>query len=63
MNNSVTFSARKTHSRVTDEELSKKLKGLPPLQASDFLDLGDADYSEYVKKRSRHLPKGAEQWL
>lgn len=54
---------RKTHSRTSDEALSEKLKDLPPLLASDFPDLSDADYTEYVEKHSGHLPKGIEKWL
>ena len=53
-------SERKTHSRVTDEELSEKLKGLPPLRPNDFPDLSDEAYSAYIKKHSGHLPKGVE---
>lgn len=56
-------SERRTHGRTTDEALSEKLKDLPPLQASDFPNLNDVDYAEYVKKHSGHLPKGVEKWL
>ena len=56
-------SGRKTHSRVSDEELSEKLKDFTPLKDSDFPDLNGEAYSEFIKNQSGHLPKGVERWL
>lgn len=58
MDNLIVLESRKTHSRVTDEELSEKLKGLPPLKPNDFPDLSNEAYSEFIKNQSGHLPKG-----
>lgn len=58
MDNLIILASRKAHSRVTDEELSEKLKGLPPLKEIDFPDLNKEAYSEFIKNQSGHLPKG-----
>ena len=51
MGNLIIVASRKTHSRVTDKELSEKLKGLPPLSPNDFPDMSKETYSAYIKKK------------
>lgn len=51
------------HSRLSDEELSEKLRAYPPLEESSFPSLAAEDYGTYLKSRSGQIPKGLEKWL
>ena len=55
--------SRTHHGRLSDDELSERLKGYPPIDESSFPSLAAEDYAAYLKSRSGQLPKGLEQWL
>ena len=50
-------------SRLSDEELSEKLRANPPLEENSFPSLAADDYGTCLKSHSGRLPKGLEKWL
>lgn len=54
---------RKTRKALSDEQLAECLAQYAPLTDTDFPELSEADYANYVKVRGGRIAKGTEKWL
>lgn len=48
---------------LSDKQLVERLAQYAPLTDSDFPELSEADYANYVRKNSGRISKGLEKWL